>query len=97
MNDRVIRRHKVEIGGLAPATTYRYQVGDGTENGWSQWRRTTTAPKAGSPYRIMYLDNAQCGLENWGVLLHDAVKRHPDIGAILLAGDLVDRGNERSN
>jgi 3',5'-cyclic AMP phosphodiesterase CpdA len=45
----------------------------------------------------MYLGDAQCGLEGWGDLVKAAVARRPDLRAILLAGDLVDRGNERSN
>ena len=45
----------------------------------------------------MYLGDAQTGLEGWGRLLGTAHRRHPAIDFILLAGDLVDRGNERTN
>ena len=37
------------------------------------------------------------GAGGWGRLLEAAYRRHPDIDFILLAGDLVDRGNERTN
>ena len=47
--------------------------------------------------RFLYLGDAQTGLERWGRLLKAAYRRHPDIDFILLAGDLVDRGNERTN
>jgi 3',5'-cyclic AMP phosphodiesterase CpdA len=45
----------------------------------------------------LYLGDAQTGLEGWGRLLQKATSRHSAIDFILLAGDLVDRGNERSN
>ena len=43
------------------------------------------------------MGDPQCGLEEWGNLLKAARKRRPDAGFLLIAGDLVDRGNERSN
>ncbi len=47
--------------------------------------------------RFLYLGDAQTGLEQWGRLLETAMRRHPRTDFILLAGDLVDRGNERTN
>ncbi len=47
--------------------------------------------------RFLYLGDAQTGLENWGRLLQAAARRHKDIDFLVLAGDLVDRGNERTN
>ena len=47
--------------------------------------------------RFLYLGDAQTGLEGWGRLLKAAYRRHPDTDFLLLAGDLVDRGNERTN
>ena len=47
--------------------------------------------------RFLYLGDAQTGLQNWGRLLEAASQRHPNVDFILLAGDLVDRGNERTN
>ena len=72
-------------------------MGDGTEFGWSSWHSTRTAPEAPRDYSFLYLGDAQCELERWGELAHSAVKAHPDAGFLVLAGDLVDRGNERSN
>ena len=43
------------------------------------------------------MGDAQTGLENWGKRLFTAYRRHPGLEFIMLAGDLVDRGNERTN
>jgi hypothetical protein len=82
---------------LIPGTKYQYRVGDGTDRGTTGWEVVHTAPSPGATFRLLYLGDPQCGLERWGKLLALAKERHPDIGAILIAGDLVDRGNERTN
>jgi hypothetical protein len=46
---------------------------------------------------MLYMGDPQCGLEGWGKLLSEAASRRPDAGVLLIAGDLVDRGNERTN
>src|SRR5262249_9860156 len=43
------------------------------------------------------MGDPQCGLEEWGKLLAGAHRRHPNAAFLLIAGDLVDRGNERTN
>ena len=43
------------------------------------------------------MGDAQTGLEAWGKRLVTAYRRHPGLEFVLLAGDLVDRGNERTN
>jgi 3',5'-cyclic AMP phosphodiesterase CpdA len=43
------------------------------------------------------MGDPQTGLREWGQRLTAAFRRHPGIEFILLAGDLVDRGNERTN
>ena len=95
LNDPVNRRHRVAVEGLSPGTGYRYALTDGT--GWTPWRPIKTGPPAGSDSSLMYLGDAQCFLEGWGELLAKAHARRPDIGLVLLAGDLVDRGGERTN
>jgi hypothetical protein len=97
LNDPQTRRHSVRVHGLEPDTIYEYSVGDGTECGMSTWKTVRTAPRSGGDFALMYLGDPQCGLERWGKLLADAYKRRPDVGAVLIAGDLVDRGNERTN
>jgi hypothetical protein len=97
LNDPTILRHRVVAEGLEPDTTYEYAVGDGSEPGWSDRHSVRTAPSDNRDFGFLYLGDAQCGLERWGELLHSARKDRPDAGFLLLAGDLVDRGNERTN
>ena len=97
LNDPVVLHHSVKFTGLNPGTTYEYSAGDGTEAGSSEWRIVSTAPAPGGDFALMYLGDPQCGLEGWGKLLEGAFARHPNVGALLIAGDLVDRGNERTN
>ena len=97
LNDPVIRRHRVAVDGLEPDTVYRYSLGDGTPEGWGPWRTVKTGPDSSRGARFLYLGDAQTGLEGWGRLLKAAYRRHPDIDFFVLAGDLVDRGNERTN
>jgi hypothetical protein len=97
LNDPAIRRHRVELADLRPDTLYAYSAGDGSPEGWTEWRTVRTGPEAPRSYRFLYMGDAQCGLEGWGKLLHDAAARFPSARFLLMAGDLVDRGNERTN
>jgi hypothetical protein len=97
LNDPIVLRHRVAVGGLTPDTTYRYSIGDGSAVGWGPWRTVKTAPELAKDVRFLYLGDAQTGLEGWGTLLRTAYRRHPDIDFLIVAGDLVDRGNERTN
>ena len=85
------------VDGLEPDTLYRYSLGDGTPERWGPWQTVKTGPDRSSDVRFLYLGDAQTGLEGWGRLLKAAYRRHPAIDFIVLAGDLVDRGNERTN
>ena len=85
------------VNRLEADTVYQYSLGDGTPEGWGPWRIVKTGPDSSRGTRFLYLGDAQTGLESWGRLLKDCSSlRHPDIDFILLAGDLVDRGNERA-
>jgi hypothetical protein len=97
LNDPVIFRHRVHARDLEPDTVYRYAVGDGSANGWSPWYTMRTAPVNDRDYAFLSMGDPQCGLEEWGKLLFEARQRRPDAGFLLIAGDLVDRGNERTN
>ena len=97
LNDPLVTRHRVSVADLEPDTRYVYSIGDGSPQGWTPWRTMKTAPAAGGPTRFLYLGDAQTGLEGWGRLLKTAAGRHPDLDFLLIAGDLVDRGNERTN
>ena len=92
LNDPVIHRHRASVAGLEPDTAYRYAIG-----GSDEWHSIRTAPASDRDYAFLSMGDPQCGLEEWGKLLKVARTRRPDAGVLLIAGDLVDRGNERSN
>jgi hypothetical protein len=97
VNDPVIRRHWATVGDLEPDTMYYYSVGDGQPGRWGPWRTVRTGPDRPRRLEFIFLGDAQTGLEPWGRRLSAAFRRHPGMDGILLAGDLVDRGNERTN
>ncbi|MDX9754491.1 MAG: metallophosphoesterase family protein [bacterium] len=95
VNDPLCHRHTVTIEPLEPNTTYVYSVGDGSEEGWSELTEFTTAPSRVEPFSFIYMGDAQNGLDRWGTLIHNAYRERPDAAFYILAGDLVNRGNER--
>jgi len=97
LNDPLIHRHHVRVSDLEPGTSYAYSVGDGTDQGSTPWQTVRTAAKEPTSTQFLYMGDAQCGFEGWGKLLQAARTRHPDAAFLILAGDLVDRGNERTN
>ncbi len=97
LNDPTIRRHRVAVDGLRPGQAYRYALGDGSASGWGPWQTVRTAPDRDHPVRFLYLGDAQTGFERWGKLLDSARKQEPELDFVVLAGDIVDRGNERTN
>jgi hypothetical protein len=97
VNDPEIHWHTAEILGLKPGATYGYRVGDGSDNGWSASFEFRTAPSGVAPFSFVYMGDAQNGLEQWGKLVRRAFAHRPDAAFYLMAGDLVDRGNERDD
>ncbi len=97
LNDPVVRRHRVAVSDLEPDSHYTYALGDGTSSGWTSWKPVKTAPGRDQVLRFLYLGDAQTGLEGWGRLLESAARREARAEFLILAGDLVDRGNERTN
>jgi acid phosphatase type 7 len=97
LNDPLVTRHRVVAAGLIPDTRYAYSLGDGSPQGWGPWRAVSTGPRSSRPFRFLYLGDAQTGFEAWGKRLERAHHLVPDAAFLMLAGDLVDRGNERSN
>lgn len=95
VNDPEILRHTVTVKNLRPGTTYRYSVGDGSAEGWTEPMEFTTAPKGENPFSFVYMGDAQNGLDSWGELLRKAHNARPDAAFYLMAGDLVNRGAER--
>ena len=97
LNDPAVHRHTVTLTGLDPGTAYIYSVGDGLDDGWSELAEFTTAPGRTEPFSFMYMGDAQNGLERWGSLVQSAYRQRPDVAFCIMAGDLVDRGNERDD
>jgi 3',5'-cyclic AMP phosphodiesterase CpdA len=97
LNDPVIRRHEVTVEGLSPDTVYLYSLGDGSDKGWGSLRAVKTGRPLADRTEFLYMGDPQTGLKEWGQRLTAAFRRHPAIDFIVLAGDLVDRGNERTN
>jgi hypothetical protein len=97
LNDPVVRRHVVELMDLEPGTTYVYCVGDGSRRGWTEPAEFTTAPAGTEPFSFIYMGDAQNGLDRWGTLVRNAFRERPDAAFYLMAGDLVNRGNERDD
>jgi len=97
VNDPVCNRHSVNLIGLEPSTTYEYEVGDGSSTGWSAPYTFTTAPDTTTPFKFIYMGDAQNGLDTWGKLVHNAHAAEPDTAFYIMAGDLVNRGNERDD
>src|SRR5262249_36770830 len=95
VNDPVIRRHRATADDLLPNTEYVYSLGDGPDA--TPWRTVRTGPSGSNAFQFLYLGDPQTGLKGWGRLLADARRRHPGALFLLIAGDLVDRGNERTN
>ena len=96
-NDPICHRHTVTLRGLKPGTTYVYSVGDGTEEGWSELSEFTTAPERTIPFSFVYMGDAQNGLDRWGSLVRNAHQERPDAAFYIMAGDLVNRGNDRDD
>ncbi|HAV65446.1 MAG TPA: hypothetical protein DCY13_24115 [Verrucomicrobiales bacterium] len=97
LNDPRVHRHVVELKGLEPGTTYTYALGDHTGEHWSPPAEFTTAPAQIQPFSFIYMGDAQNGLDQWGVLVNNAFRARPDAAFYIMAGDLVDRGNDRDD
>ena len=98
VNDPLNNRFTAHLTELKPDTEYLYSVGAGDAvgpEGWSELARFKTAPVKTQPFSFVYLGDAQNGLYRWGSLINRAHRHRPDAAFYLMAGDLVDRGNDR--
>ncbi len=97
INDPIVHRHVVNLIGLEPGTVYEYEVGDGSRIGWTEPVEFTTAPAKDAPFKFIYMGDAQNGLDTWGKLAHQSYAAEPDAAFYIMAGDLINRGNERDD
>ena len=94
-NDPVCNRHTITLRDLDPDTTYLYSVGGESEEAWTEFAEFTTAPDRTRPFSFIYMGDVQNGMDRWGTLVHNAFRERPDAEFYVMAGDLVNRGNER--
>lgn len=97
VNDPENHRFTATLRGLQPATTYTYRVANAEAGPWVEAHRFTTAPDGPVPFKFAYMGDAQNGLDTWGKLLAKAHAEEPDARFYIMAGDLVNRGNERDD
>jgi len=98
VNDPDIRLHRVRLDDLTPATDYEYAVSADNGQTWTRRRPFRTAAEAGAePYSFIYLGDPQNGLDAWGDLIRQSDSRFPEARFYMIAGDLIDHGNERDN
>ncbi|HOK08838.1 MAG TPA: metallophosphoesterase family protein [Candidatus Hydrogenedens sp.] len=96
-NNPEILRWFITLNSLEPDTIYEYRVASIPQDIWSNWFSFKTAPAQPRTFSFIYLGDAQVGFEEWGKLLSNAIEKCPDCSFILMAGDLVNRGNERDD
>ena len=97
INDPITNWHTARLSGLRPGTKYEYQVGTGSEEGWIASAVFETAPAKSEPFSFIYLGDAQAGFEAWGDLLRKCYSENPEAAFYIMAGDLVNKGNERAD
>ena len=97
INDQKISLHVATLRSLEPDTEYVYCVGDGSEDGWTELAEFATAPSIVRPFSFIYMGDAQNHLYRWGSLLNNAFRERPDAEFFIMAGDLIDRGNDRDD
>ena len=96
-NDAINHRYTAVMRNLTPGTTYEYRVGSPAKDTWTDWATFTTAPAEVKPFSFVYMGDAQNGLDTWGELVHKAYNEHPEAAFYVMAGDLVNRGNDRDD
>ncbi|MFD1216481.1 MULTISPECIES: purple acid phosphatase family protein [Microbulbifer] len=98
VNDPVVRLHRVALDGLQPATDYLYAVSTDNGKSWTAPREFHTADATASePYSFVYLGDPQNGLDRWGQLIRQADFEFPHARFYMIAGDLIDHGQEQDN
>ncbi|MEK0317911.1 S-layer homology domain-containing protein [Cohnella sp. 56] len=89
--------HKVKATGLKPGTTYRYRLGDGAADRWSEMRTFRTEDADLQSFHFIYATDPQGTTApeyvTWKHTLDEAMKTVPDPRFLIVTGDLVDNGD----
>ncbi len=97
LNDPVNMRYTVVLRGLMPGTRYEYVVGSPAAGTWTEPVDFTTAPDGDVPFTFVYMGDPQSGLDVWGAALRKLAAEHAEVRFYVIAGDLVNRGNQRDD
>ncbi|MFF2018765.1 glycosyl hydrolase family 8 [Paenibacillus sp. NPDC058177] len=89
--------HKVIADQLQPGTAYKFRVGNGKSEDWSDVGSFTTDAADHQPFRFIAGSDSQAssksGFEPWGDTFRKAVDYIGDPKFLISAGDLVDNGD----
>ncbi|MCM3039975.1 fibronectin type III domain-containing protein [Paenibacillus motobuensis] len=89
--------HKVTATGLLPGTKYKYRVGSGLANSWSEIGSFTTDAQGNEPFHFITGSDSQAssksGFEPWADTFKKAVQTVGEPKFLINAGDLVDNGD----
>lgn len=85
--------HHLTFTRLKPATGYVYRVG--SDHGFSEWNRFTTAPQNQAPFSFLYFGDVQNEiLSKCAIVFHTAARTRPEAVFWTIAGDLVNDGRD---
>lgn len=83
--------HEVIIDGLKAETGHSYRVcADGKGSGWSQWDSFRTAPKPGTPFRMVVYGDNRTRSDAHARVIRSIRKSRPDV--VVHTGDFVSKG-----
>lgn len=95
VNGNPLQHFSATVGGLVPATAYRYRVG--FEGGWSEWNEFRTADPAATDFQFIYYGDAQIGLDStWPSVVAQAEANAPRSIGSVHAGDLINTGSNET-
>ncbi|WP_299592369.1 metallophosphoesterase family protein [uncultured Microbulbifer sp.] len=98
VNDPVVHLHRVALQKLKPSTDYLYAVSVDNGKTWTDPRGFRTAAESPTePFSFVYLGDPQNGLDRWGQLIRQADFDFPHARFYMIAGDLIDHGQEQDN
>ena len=92
-NKKIVYQHSVVFKSLKPNMVYAYRVGDGEH--WSEWNQFKTASHKFEPFKFVYLGDVQNDIKSMcSRVFRSAYAKAPDARFWLIAGDLVNHGND---